>query len=78
MDRTRTGRVRRRRWQFDLLNKLDSLEIRVERLEAAVAKLAMEPPVEGEVSCCDDLIGCLDDCVDDVAALRKKVRDVRR
>jgi hypothetical protein len=53
----------------------------MERLERAVAKLGADDRAvlpDEQRSCCDDLIGCLDDCVDDVAALRKKVRDARR
>jgi hypothetical protein len=80
MERTRSGRIHHRRERFDLLARLDRLEARIARLEKAVAKMAESEsiPIGGEASCCDDLIGCLDDCVEDVAALRKKVRNVRR
>lgn len=66
-----TGRRRKRSLEL----RLALLEARVERIEAERAGRS-EPTGKG--SCCDDLIGCLDDCVDDVAALRKKVRNARR
>lgn len=75
--RSRHGRTVRKRYRGDLEERLVRLEARVERLEreASVERSGGEGPIE--CSCCDDLIGCLDDCVTDVRELRKRVRDVR-
>lgn len=61
---------------------IDDLKRRISDLETELAKrteLVLEPVMENdEIACCsDDLIGCLDDCVDDVRDLRKRTRHVR-
>ncbi len=78
MDRkSRHGRLVRKRCRGDVEERLVRLEARVERLEreAGVERASGDEPIE--CSCCDDLIGCLSDCVTDVKALRKRVRDAR-
>lgn len=72
--RSGDGRAFRKR-AIDLKARLDLLEERIARLERAVG--TKEPADAEQCSGCDDLIGCLDDCVTDVRELRKKVRDVR-
>jgi len=59
----------------DLDERLDRLEARIERLERATGPAPER--AGGERSCCEDIIGCLDDCVTDVRELRTKVRDAR-
>ncbi|MBI0582782.1 MAG: hypothetical protein ISF22_00995 [Methanomassiliicoccus sp.] len=72
--RTRGGRAYRRKDFRDLEHRLARLEARVERLERGERPRA---EVKETVTCCDDIIGCLDDCVTDVREIRKRVRDVR-
>lgn len=69
------GRTYRKRSRRGLEERVGLLEERVERLEAAVR--LKERVGADERSCCDDLIGCLDDCVTDVRQLRQRVRNVR-
>ena len=74
--RSREGRTFRKRFRGELEERFGLLEARVERLERTAEK-GQEP--EGPIECvgCDDIIGCLDDCVTDVKELRKKVKDAR-
>ena len=73
--RARGGRTFRKRLPRGLGNRVNLLEARAERLEAE-GTMQGGRVVDGR-SCCDDLIGCLDDCVTDVKELRRRVRDVR-
>lgn len=75
--RTSDGRTFRKRTQGDLEGRLDRLEARLERLERKAGLEETEPSAPGRCSGCDDLIGCLDDCITDVGDLRKRVKDVR-
>lgn len=75
--RTRDGRTFVRRDRRDIEERLDRLEERVERLERPPEEQVVSPEGANGCSCCDDLIGCLDDCVEDVRELRKRVKDVR-
>ena len=74
--RSSDGRTFRRRERRDLEERLEQLEERVGRLERA-ADGRREVSEEIECTGCDELIGCLDDCVTDVRALRKRVKDAR-
>ncbi|MDW5562014.1 MAG: hypothetical protein SA339_02220 [Methanomassiliicoccus sp.] len=76
MTRTSKGRTMRKKGLGDLEGRMDRLEARIKRLERAVLQ-GQEAAGSGECTSCDDLIGCLDDCVADVQELRKKVRDAR-
>jgi hypothetical protein len=73
--RARGGRTYRKRLRRGLGKRGDLLEARAERL-GAVRTMQGGMVVDGR-SCCDDLIGCLDDCVIDVKELRRRVRYVR-
>lgn len=75
--RTRDGRAVRKIARGDLEERLDRLEARVERLERADSLERDGGDRPAGCSCCDDIIGCLDDCVPDVRELRKRVKDVR-
>jgi len=65
----------------ELRRAVDDLSRRIGEMERTVSSIAerSDPDARtGEGACCsDDLIGCLDDCVDDVKELRKRVRDAR-
>lgn len=76
MRRSSDGRTFRRKERRDLEERLERLEERIERLERAAGG---EHETDEEIECtgCDELIGCLDDCVTDVRALRKRVKDAR-
>jgi hypothetical protein len=69
----------RRRRPRSARKRVDALEARVRALEDRIMKL--EAPDDARspesASCCEDLIGCLDDCVTDVQELRRKVKDAR-
>ncbi len=69
------GRTYRKRSRWGLEERVGLLEERVERLEREV-RTHGGGAAAGR-SCCDDLIGCLDDCVTDVRQLRQRVRNVR-
>jgi hypothetical protein len=74
--RSRDGRTFRKRCRVELEERMDLLEARIGRLEH---RTGGDQGPEGPIECvgCDDLIGCLDDCVTDVRELRKKVKDAR-
>ncbi len=58
-----------------LATRMDALE---ERLRSLEERDTIKTNIVGESPCCsDDLIGCLDDCVDNVNDLRKRAKDVR-
>lgn len=75
--RSSDSRTFRRRDRRDLEERLEQLEERVGRLErdADGERGARKEAIE--CAGCDELIGCLDDCVTDVRALRKRVKDAR-
>jgi hypothetical protein len=63
-----------------LAEALERIETRMDELERRLSALEAGEREQGRpdiCSCSDDLIGCLDDCVDDVEELRKRARDVR-
>ena len=74
--RSKDGRTFRRR-SGELGGRLDRLEARVERLEKEAGLAREDESGSIQCSCCDDIIGCLDDCVTDVKELRKRVKDAR-
>ena len=67
----------RKRSRRELEERLDRLEARVERLEREAGSGRPGDTAPDHCSCCDDIIGCLDDCVTDVKELRKRVKDAR-
>jgi hypothetical protein len=58
---------------------IDDLRRRISELERTVGKSETDDivPVAEPACCSSELIGCLDDCVDDVKDLRKRTRHVR-
>jgi hypothetical protein len=75
--RSSDGRTFRRRERRDLEERLEQMEERVGRLERAAGGVRETNEEAIECTGCDELIGCLDDCVTDVQALRKRVKDAR-
>ena len=82
MERGRAGRRNRRATGWDdLAVRLDRLEARMERLESGCGDtrggtIGRRPRMSNR-ACCDDLIGCLDDCVDDVKELQEEGQGCR-
>lgn len=74
-------RERRRPPRTDeVLRLLRELERRMEAVEErldALERTAPPSPAPDAPTCAVELIGCLDDCVDDVEELRRRVRDAR-
>lgn len=64
-----------------VLDTLGHIEARMDALEERLLSLErkdlMDPPDPAGPTCSSELIGCLDDCVDDVKELRKRGRHVR-
>jgi hypothetical protein len=75
--RSSDGRTFRRRERRALEERLEQLEERGGRLERAAGGGHEASEEAIECTGCDELIGCLDDCVTDVRALRKRVKDAR-
>ena len=78
----RGGQRRSPRNRDALRRRLDMLENRMDAVERHLLSLEQGGTADrtghpADPACSSELIGCLDDCVDDVKDLRKRTRHVR-
>ena len=64
----------------EMMERLAGIEARLDKLEmklGAAEERSREGTSDDKCTNCSDIIGCLEDCVDDPEELRKRARNVR-